>query len=112
MLSGLTPDNLIVIAFFAVPEPPLSNVNIASTFEPATPSLMNDLFGASIWSSNCSNFLLFTHDAWKFPVISNTLLNEDTALLDPIEYNKAGFCENVTFAVCNCAITDPALSVS
>ena len=31
ILSGLTPDSFTVIAFFAVPVPPLSNVNIAST---------------------------------------------------------------------------------
>ena len=97
MLSGLTPDSLIVIFFNAAPVPPFVNVNIASTAAPDCPSLMNDVPGFSIWSRSCSNFLLFTQDAWKFPVISNTLLNEDTALLEPIQYNNAGFCENVMF---------------
>ena len=112
ILSGLTPDSFNVIDFFAVPLPPLSNVNIASTAAPDCPSLMIDVPGCSIWSRSCSNFLLFTQDAWKFPVISNTLLNEDNAQLEPIEYNNAGFCENVMFAVCNSAITEPDASVS
>ena len=50
ILSGLSPDSLIVIVFNVAPVPPFVNVNIASTAAPATPSLIDDVFGFSIWS--------------------------------------------------------------